>query len=124
MAPELVPYLPRLGYRGVSTFTNRPAPEAAPGLVQVNTHVDPIAWRDGGGALPDDVIAAQLAQAILARVDGTADAQEPIGLLTHHLVHDDATWRATEILLDRLSRAHNLSYVSAREAFSLPEQVA
>jgi hypothetical protein len=92
-----------------------------PGLVQVNTHVDPIAWRGGGGALSVDAISARLVAAIMARVDGTADATEPIGLLTHHLVHDEAIWHTVESLLERLSRTGRLGYVSAGEAFSPPE---
>jgi predicted glycosyltransferase len=121
IAPELVPYLPRLGYRGLSTYGDRPAREPVPGLVQVNTHVDPIAWRGGGGALSVDAISARLVAAIMARVDGTADATEPIGLLTHHLVHDEAIWHTVESLLERLSRTGRLGYVSAGEAFSPPE---
>jgi hypothetical protein len=124
IAPELVPYLPRLGYRGLSTFSDRGEREAAPGLVQVNTHVDPIAWRAGGGALDEATVFYQFARAIEARLAGTADPDEPIGLLTHHLVHDEAVWRVVESLLDRLSRTAKLSYVSAGEAFSLADEPA
>jgi predicted glycosyltransferase len=124
IAPELVPYLPRLGYRGLSTFSDRGEREAAPGLVQVNTHVDPIAWRAGGGALDEATVFYQFARAIEARLAGTADPHEPIGLLTHHLVHDEAVWRVVESLLDRLSRTAKLSYVSAGEAFSLADEPA
>ena len=76
--------------------------EPAPGLRQINTHIDPIDWRGGRGLLPEDAIVARLAAAIAARLDGDADADEPIGLLTHHLVHDEGVWRFCETLLDRL----------------------
>ena len=54
---------------------------------------------------------ARLAAAIAARLDGDADADEPIGLLTHHLIHDEAVWRFCEALLDRLRR-HDTSELS------------
>ena len=44
--PDRPPPRPRL--QGLSTFTPRAQPHPAPGLLQVNTHVDIIDWRGGG----------------------------------------------------------------------------
>ena len=48
ISPDLIGRLPGLGYKGLSTFTPRAQPHPAPGLLQVNTHVDIIDWRGGG----------------------------------------------------------------------------
>jgi hypothetical protein len=100
LAPALVASLPALGYYGLSTFGDRPAPEPAPGLTQVNAHLDPIAWRAGRGLADPDALVADLARRIAQRPMAGA---EPIGLLTHHLVHDEAVWTFCEGLLEHLA---------------------
>jgi hypothetical protein len=102
IAPELVPDLPKLGFRGLSTFGRRPAREPARGLVQVNTHFDPIDWHNGRSLRAPDELIAQLAAAIAGSSDDPG--REPIGLLTHHLVQDEATWSFCEALLARLAQ--------------------
>ena len=62
---------------------------------------------------------ARLAAAIAARLDGDGRPDEPIGLLTHHLIHDEAVWRFCEALLDRLRRHDSLSYPSPRDIVSI-----
>lgn len=118
VAPALLPRLPALGYRAVSTYGARAAAEVAPGLRQVNAHVDPVDWRGTRGLAPADGIVARLAAALAARLDGEADPDEPIGLLTHHLVHDESVWRFCEALLDRLRRYDVLRYPSPHALFS------
>ncbi len=102
VSDNLLPQLPELGFRAVSTFTPRAAPLAAPGLAQINTHLDPIAWRGGRGLANPRVLIAQVARQLADRREGRADATEPYGILTHHLVHDQAIWTFTEALLTRL----------------------
>ncbi len=57
--------------------------------------VDPIAWRAGATLADPDAV---IARAVRAVAEGGA-----VGLLTHHLVQDDATWDFCERLLDRLA---------------------
>jgi predicted glycosyltransferase len=117
IAPELVQRLPAIGYRGLSTFGRRAARTPAPGLVQVNTHHDPTDWRGSRGLLPPEALIRQLAAAVAARVDGRHDTQEPIGLLTHHLIHGEAVWSYCEALIERLARHANLRYPSPKDLF-------
>ena len=91
----LLPALAGMGFAGISTFTPRAARLEAPGLVQINAHVDPIDWRGGGGLLPEDALLARITETLAARRTGATDATEPLGLLTHHLVHDAALWDFT-----------------------------
>ena len=90
ISPDLIGRLPALGYVGLSTFTPRSRPFPVPGLLQVNTHVDLIDWRGGGGFAGTDGVIAAAIRHLYARRSGAADPDEPTGLLTHHLVHDAA----------------------------------
>lgn len=80
IAPEVIAALPGLGFAGLSVF----GPEKDAGLPVVNTHVDLIDWRGTRGGRADDALFADLAQA-MARGG-------PVGVLTHHLVHDAQAW--------------------------------
>lgn len=119
--PSLVSALAALGYRGLSTFNDR-TNRSPSGLTQINTHLDPIDWHGTRGALPPEILAERLGQRITARIEGIADRDEPIGLLTHHLVHDAEVWHVCEILLERLSRSGLLHYPFAAEVFFDPAE--
>lgn len=97
---EAAALLPSLGFRYLSTFGPRPL-AAAPALGELNTHVDLMDWRGGRIGRPFAAVAADLAAALaLARADGW----RPVGVLAHHLVHDDSAWRTLDGLLDAVSR--------------------
>ncbi|HST95500.1 MAG TPA: polysaccharide deacetylase family protein, partial [Microvirga sp.] len=116
IAPDLVPELPKLGFRGLSTFGRRSARAPAPGLVQANTHLDPIDWHAGGGLRAVELLIAELAAAITAQ--GEAADREPIGLLTHHLVQDEATWGFCDELLARLAGNAMVRFPDPRGMFA------
>lgn len=100
--PALTTRLPALGYRALSTFTPRTTRNPTDGLVQINTHIDPIDWRGGGGLVSPETILANLIRHLQDRREGRADLAEPLGMLTHHLVQDAKTWQFTETCLSRL----------------------
>lgn len=100
--PLITAHLPDLGYRALSTYTPRTQREAVPGLVQINTHMDPIHWRAGGGLVAPDQQISALVSHLQDRRAGRADAAEPLGFLTHHLVHDAAIWDFTRACLSTL----------------------
>lgn len=102
VAADLLPVLPSQGYRMLSTFTPRRAADAAPGLAQINTHLDPINWRAGKTLHDPDALIRQIATQLADRRENRVDRAEPYGILTHHLVHDAAIWDFTEALLSRL----------------------
>jgi predicted glycosyltransferase len=116
MAPDLMPELPKLGFRGLSTFGPRSARAPAPGLVQANTHLDPIDWHAAGGLRAVELLIAELAAAITAQ--GEVENREPIGLLTHHLVQDEATWGFCEELMARLARTGMVRFQDPRAMFA------
>jgi len=103
---DLVDKLPALGIHGISAYGPQTSREPAPGLRQVNTHVDVVAWRRGRRFVGED---QALSQAMKWLISG-----EPIGWLTHHAVHDAATWD----FLERLFTLKEVRWLSAAEAFS------
>jgi len=101
----IVAGLPAVGLHALSTFGPRPAPAPAPGVIQINTHCDPIKWKGGAhftgtGRAIDDIVGH-----LRDRREGRADAGEPTGLLTHHLDLDEACWTFVETLLTHI-RTH------------------
>jgi hypothetical protein len=88
----LVAALPGAGFCGLSRFGPRKRIDACAGLVQVNTHVDVIDWRGSRGFVGTQAALAQTLAHLQARRLANADPMEPTGLLTHHAVHDEATW--------------------------------
>jgi hypothetical protein len=92
IAPALLPALPSAGIFAISTFKARKSRYPAPGLFQVNTHVDPFDWRLGG--MHDlSTFTTRIAALLSARRLGPEGCNdEPFGLLTHHLAHDETVW--------------------------------
>jgi hypothetical protein len=91
--------LPGLGFRGLTCYLSRKAAKLN-GLTIVNTHVDVIDWHGGRGFIGESPTLDLLVGHLRARREGTADPDEPTGLLTHHRVHDADTWRFLENLQD------------------------
>ncbi|PWC32689.1 polysaccharide deacetylase family protein [Azospirillum sp. TSO35-2] len=102
MAPDMPGLLAAAGYRAVSAF-GPPPPGDASGLRWLNTHLDLIDWRGSRSAVALDALLDALCRELRDRREGTRDPDEPIGLLTHHRVHDAAIWDLLDHLLDRLA---------------------
>ena len=116
IAPELIPLLGALGYRALSCFSARQKPEAVPGLVQANCHVDIIDWRRGRRFRGEEDVIDQLCAHLQARRDGCADPGEASGVLSHHLVHDENCWRFLDTLFEQCARHPGARWLEANEA--------
>ncbi len=81
-----------IGFIGISTMRVRRERSPAAGLLQVNTHLDPVNWRHRRGFIGLYPAIAILVQHLVAKRSGYRDMDEPTGILSHHLVHNDATW--------------------------------
>ncbi len=118
IAPDLIPRLPELGFRGLSTYLARPARSAAPGLIQVNCHADLMRWKEPRGFLGSapsiDLIVAHL----MARRQGRSDPEEPTGILTHHRVHDEPLWAFLDELLTFLNAHPAARFMTAAACFA------
>jgi hypothetical protein len=103
IAPDLAAALPDLGLPLLSAF-GRAAPSPG-GPLLVNTHADPVNWRATRSAVEVNTLVAMTLRA------GT---KESIGLLTHHLVHDEAIWRLTARWIDEMRAFPGFEWDSAR----------
>lgn len=123
IAPHLLPLLPELGYRGLSSLGPRQRPNALAGLRQNNVHIDPIDWRGRHGPEQSFVgaerIIAAAVEHLTARRTGTADGEEATGLMTHHLVQDDETWRFIEQFITRTKAHPAAKWLAAKDVFGL-----
>lgn len=115
----LISRLAGCGIAGLSRYTPRKAPLAAPGVVEANAHVDLIDWRGGGEGVPADEIAAGIADHLRRRRTGEADAAEPTGVLAHHLQMDECAWDALARVLDRLAGDPRTTWPSAQAIFAV-----
>ncbi|MCW6510582.1 polysaccharide deacetylase [Lichenifustis flavocetrariae] len=81
--PALLPHLPDARFCALSTFADAHAGNRD--LPVLNSTLDIIDWRNGRRCHAE----AKLVQ----RLSDLIDRPEPIGILTHHLVHDDEAWQ-------------------------------
>lgn len=103
--PCYLPVLESSGCRALSTFGARQNAHPHPGILQINTHIDPIDWRGTRDLAEVDNLLARLILMLEQRARGKLDASEPIGYLTHHLVHSEAIWAFSERLLGEILEA-------------------
>ncbi len=115
--PALLPRLPALGFTGLSTWVTGEGRATVPGLRQVDTHADLIAWRKDRSFRGAERVIQALFAHLQARREGRADRDEPTGLLTHHLVHDEAGWTFLDELSERLAPRTGVRWIGAAEAF-------
>jgi peptidoglycan/xylan/chitin deacetylase (PgdA/CDA1 family) len=99
ISPELLPHLSGIGYEALSVF----GPERDHAIPRmVNTHVDIIDWKGSRGGRSPELLYAETTARLLA---GDA-AETSLGILTHHLVHDDAAWQFLDDLFE-LTAGHS-----------------
>jgi len=92
IADETARHLGPQGYSALSTFGPR-AGQTDVGITRLNTHVDPIDWRGTRGLVDPDALIARAARQLVEHPD------EPLGLLTHHLVHTPEIWAFSRAFL-------------------------
>lgn len=120
--PVLVPPWNRIGDRvrdartevGLIGFSGLgPAPAGAPHWT--NVHVDIIDWK-AEGPRPRAAIYERLIREVEGRLDG---ADEPIGIMTHHLVHREASWATMEELLSLIGGHAAVQWPQVDDLFGL-----
>lgn len=117
MPARLLPRLGSCGFRGLSRYGARSAAEAAPGVMEINTHVDIIGWKSGRGFVGAEAALLQAMRHLQARREGAADPDEPTGWLTHHACHDESAWAFLACLFDVLRSQEGVRWRRARDLF-------
>ncbi len=107
------------GLRGLSQYGPRSRVEAAPGLRQVNTHVDIIGWRSGRTFIGADKALRAATKHLAEKRTAAADPDEATGWLTHHAVHDEAAWAFLEHLFESTRGLPALAWRRPEELFHI-----
>ncbi len=107
IAPSLVTRLPALGYEALSVF----GPEKAAPLRMVNTHVDIIDWKGSRGGRAAAELYGEATDCLITMTAST----RTLGILTHHLVHDEAAWDFLEDFLEVTGSHPACRWISVRE---------
>jgi hypothetical protein len=109
----LIPRLPALGFRAISTY----ADHRVEGLGQLNCHVDILDWRAGAVFVGEDTALALACTHLAAKRRGDADAGAATGILSHHLRHDDAVWHFLAAFFARIAGHPGARWRSPAELF-------
>ena len=117
----VVAALPDEGYRGISAMGACGAADAVPGLTRIDVHVDLIDWPTTRGFAGDGVVLEAALEHLRRRRAGTVDPNEPTGLMTHHLAHDDACWAFIDSFLAATSGHKAARWIDAPTAFGLDQ---
>ena len=122
IAKTLAAALPQAGYVGISTFGRKT--RDVPGLAWINTHIDIMNWTTTRGFVGEDAALGAVVGELVRRRDATGDSggdsggDTPTGLLTHHLVHDEAAWRFLDRFLAAIASHPAARVVDPRRLFA------
>ncbi|HEX6136791.1 MAG TPA: polysaccharide deacetylase family protein [Casimicrobiaceae bacterium] len=118
IAADVLEDLPGAGFAGLSCFGPRATARPVDGLLQVNAHVDLIAWRRDRSFIGADAAIERLAAHLRARRIGEADAGEPTGVLTHHLAFGGDAFAFLDELMARTCARGASAWLPARSVFA------
>lgn len=107
------PLLTNVGFTGLSSMWARKAAFPVAGLQQVNCHLDPVNWRHDRGIIDKHLAIEQLHLHLFGRRAGFLDADEPTGILTHHLDQTAEVWNFCDRLFKLLTEHPAASWLDA-----------
>ncbi len=110
ISSDVVRELPALGFSGLSTFAQAHVEDAPPGLRVENSHIDIIDWRGTRGGKPHGELIGEM-------IDALNEGRQLIGILSHHLVHDETAWSFLEALGSAVSDHTRADWISPSEVF-------
>ncbi|CDX16912.1 conserved hypothetical protein [Mesorhizobium sp. ORS 3324] len=102
----LVSDLGSIGFAALSVF----GPPKPASVAVINSNVDIMDWHGTRGCRDHGL----LVQAIVAQLQHAFDGGEPVGLLTHHLVHDASAWLFLERLFTVAARTEACAWLPIR----------
>jgi len=89
-ASSFIPLLAACGLRAISRLKPRRTPWPSPDIAETNVHIDLVAWATNRSFIGERAALSGIIGHLQARRLGKVDAEEPTGILTHHLVQDEA----------------------------------
>jgi hypothetical protein len=118
IAPQVIPLLAEAGIRGLSVMAPRPEILAQSALAAIDAHVDLVDWHGGRRFIGTAAALGGLVAALRTRHGAPAASGGATGILTHHLVMDDATAAFLGRLQDAVASHAAARWADIRE--SLP----
>ena len=85
-------------------------------LQSKNVHADLIDWSHGSAVAPAEAVRPLIAALRLRRY-GLVSSFEPVGIMTHHLVHTEAVWALAADLLHRLATHPGATFPAIESLF-------
>jgi hypothetical protein len=113
----LLPLLVETGLAAISVINPRRAVYPIPGVFASNVHVDLVAWRADRSFIGAAAALGEITAHLQERRLRSVDADEPTGILTHHLVHDDAARAFLAELVGRTREHPAARWLDAVEVF-------
>lgn len=125
---ELLPLLHNHGHKGLSAmwarvddhlpkqskqFSERLPLPVPPQFLQVNTHIDPVAWRHDRGFIGENDALEQLVCHLRLRREFPELGDEPTGLLSHHLDQTESVWEFCRQFADKINTDDGCCWLGA-----------
>lgn len=109
VAPEIAARVHECGFTALSTSSWQ---KTGTRLPELNTQIDVMNWTGGRVGHLSEAIAGELLRRLRqARERGGA----PLGILSHHLVHDETAWSTLESLITYLRVERGLPFAATEE---------
>jgi hypothetical protein len=109
--------IPRLGYVGLSAGS--PLTPPIRGVMEFNAEIDVMNWPEGK-ILEGSAIEEMIVNQLRARRVGLLPPDQPIGILTHHLVFDEVAWTFISDLFRSLRSHRAVEMIPADRLFCRP----
>lgn len=103
---EVLPHITQSGFAGISAHGWMKDAMRAP---MVNVHMDIMHWSGGVVGRDREWIYRELAENLAT---ARKSDWQPVGILTHHLVHDDQAWDSLEAILE-VAEIHRAKWIAA-----------
>ncbi|MHC1551674.1 polysaccharide deacetylase family protein [Phyllobacterium sp. K27] len=108
---SLLPHLNSVGFAALSVFGKRKV-DQRDHIRVVNAHIDLIDWHGTRGCRDHSELVAEIVKEMRDRFE---DHDSTIGILTHHLVHDESAWSFLRMLFEISTETGGCRWVSAGE---------
>jgi hypothetical protein len=118
ISKNVLRHLPSAGFHMLSTFTDN---KLELPIKQINCHIDLMEWRPERRGKDFDIIVQELV-ACLENRRLSRNPEEPIGILSHHLVHDGTAWQASEKLMHLISQRPEIKILSSKDLMESDDQ--
>ncbi len=115
---QITAELPALGYIGLSAFGSLRRTTEAGKLTRLDCHLDIFDWKPERRFRGGEALLADLTAQLAARRADSGLTGAPLGIMTHHLVHDRRCWRFLDRLYSLLTNHPGVRFLSGADAFA------